>query len=70
MPDQAEGWKEFYIRAIDYLEALNTDEDRPDGSKRGWKQVKMFQGEDRKNLQTLVDNNTITPETQQTPKLL
>ena len=28
----------------------------------------MFQGEDRQALQSLIDNNTITPEDQKTPK--
>ena len=35
---------------------------------KGWKQIKMmFAGEDRQALQTLIDNNTITPEDQLTP---
>ena len=40
--NQAEDWKEFHIRAIDYLEALYTDVETPDKSKREWKQVKMM----------------------------
>ena len=38
---------------------------------KGWKQIKMmFQCEDRKALQTLVDNITITSETHQITKLV
>ena len=35
MLNQAENQKELYIRAIDYLEALETDADTSDESKRG-----------------------------------
>ena len=52
-PNHAGDWKEFYIRAIDYLEPLDIDVETPDGSKRGWKQVKfIFQEGDKKTLQT------------------
>ena len=61
LPNQAEDWKEFYIRAIDYLEALYIDVETLNEFRRGWKQVKiMFHGEDGKASQTLVDSNTIT----------
>ena len=66
--DQAAGWKQFYIRALDYLEALDIDPDLQDENKRGWCQIKMmFQGDDRQALQNLIDNNIITPEDQLTP---
>ena len=66
--DQAIEWRQFYIRVIDYLEALDIDPDQEDETKRGWRQIKMmFQGEDGQALQTLLDNNTITPEDQHTP---
>ena len=65
--NQAEEWKQFYIRAIDYLEALDIDPDKADKTKWGWHQIKMmFQGEDSHTLQSLLDNNTITPEDQLT----
>ena len=60
--DQAAEWKQFYIRAVNYLEAPDIDPDQEDETKRGWRQIKMmFQGEDRQALQTLLNNNTITP---------
>ena len=49
--NQAAEWKQFYIRAIDYLEALDIDPDKEDETKRGWHQIKVvFQGEDRQAL--------------------
>ena len=66
--DQASAWKQFYPRAIDYLETLEIDPEREDETKEGWKKIKMmFTGNDRQALQTLIDNNTITPEDQLTP---
>ena len=66
--DQAAAWRNFYTRAIDYLETLDTDPESKDQNKKGWKQMKMmFTGEDRQALQTLTDNNMITPEDQLTP---
>ena len=66
--DQAAAWREFYTRALDYLETLDTDPEVEDEHKKRWKQMKMmFTGEDRQALQTLIDNNTITPEDQHTP---
>ena len=59
-----EDWKAFYTRALNYLEALNIGTDEPDETKTGWKQFKMmFEGED---WQSLLDNETITPEHQKT----
>ena len=38
---------------------------------RGWRQIKMmFEDEDCLALQTLIDNQTITPAAQQTPSLV
>ena len=59
--DQPTAWREFYTRAIDYLETIDIGPEEEDQHKRGWKQIKiMFTGEDRQALQTLIDNNTIT----------
>ena len=50
------------------LETLDIDLGRQDENKCGWKQIKMmFQGVDRQTLQTMIDNNTIMQEDQQTP---
>ena len=69
MPQQTQEWKNFYTRVLDYLETLDIDPEAQDDARRGWKQIKMmFQGEDRQVLQSLIDNNTITPEDQKTPK--
>ena len=66
--DQAAAWREFYMSTIDYLESLDIDTEAEDENKKGWKQIKMmFTGEDRQELQTLIDNNTITQEDQCTP---
>ena len=66
--DQASAWRQFYTRAIDYLETLEIDPEREDITRKGWKQIKMmFTGNDRQALQTLTDNNTITPEDQLAP---
>ena len=66
--DQAAVWKEFYMRAIHYLETLDIETEAEDENKKGWKQIKMmFTGEDRQALQTLIDKNTITQEDQCTP---
>ena len=60
-----EDWKVFYTRAINYLEALNIDAEKADNQKSGWKQLKMmFEGEGWKTLQSLINNGTITPESQ------
>ena len=63
-------WKDFYIRAIDYLKTIDIDPRKEDQQLKGWKQIKMmFTGEDRRALQTLIDNNTITAADQCTPTL-
>ena len=63
--DQASAWRQFYTRDNNYLEILGINPEREDETKKGWKQIKMmFIGEDRQELQTLIDNNTITPEDQ------
>ena len=50
------------------METLDIDPERQDENKCGWKQIKMmFQDEDRQTLQTMIDNNTISQEDQQTP---
>ena len=55
--NQAEEWKTFYVRAIDYVETLDIDIEPSYQTKMGWKQIKMmFTGEDRQALQTLIDN--------------
>ena len=52
---------------LDFLETLDTDPEKEDQTKCGWRQIKkIFQGEDRQTLQTLINNNTITPEDQLT----
>ena len=66
--DKPTAWREFYTRVIDYLETIDIDSEQEDQYKRGWKQIKMmFTGEDRQALQTMIDNNTITPADQCTP---
>ena len=66
--NQPVAWREFYIRALDYLETLNIDPEKADQTKKGWKQIKMmFTREDRQTLQTMIDNNTVTAEHQLTP---
>ena len=69
-PSQSEDWKVFYTRALDYLEAFNIDTNEADDWHTGWKKLKMmFEGEDRQTCQSLVDNGTITPESERTPQL-
>ena len=69
-PNQADAWKSFYTRALDFLEALDIDPDVEDQGKKGWRQIKMmFEDEDHLALQTLIDNQTITPAAQWTPSL-
>ena len=67
-PDQTQKWKTFYTRVLDFLETLDMDPEKQDEANRGWKQIKMMlKGEDRQVLQTLINNNTISPEDQLTP---
>ena len=66
--NQPAAWRDFYTRAIDYLETLDIDPEQEGQHKKGWKQIKMmFTGEDRQALQTMIDNNTITQADQCTP---
>ena len=63
--------KSFYTRALDFLEALDIDSDVEDQGKKGWRQIRMmFKDEDHLALQTLIDNQTISPDAQQTPSLV
>ena len=58
--DQPTAWEDFYIRALDYLETLRIKPDVEDREMKGWTEIKMmFTGEDRRALQTLIDNDTI-----------
>ena len=69
-PNQANAWKSFYTRALDFLEAPDIDPDAEDQGKKGWMQIKMmFKDEDHIALETLIDNQTISPGAQQTPSL-
>ena len=68
--DQPTAWRDFYLRAIDYLETLYINPEEEDQQRRGWEQITMmFTGENRQTLQTLIDNNTITAADQRTPIL-
>ena len=59
--DQPTAWRDFYLRALDYLELLRIQPEEEDQLKRGWEQITtMFTGENRQILQTLIDNNIIT----------
>ena len=70
-PNQVDAWKSFYTQALDFLEALDIDPNVEDQGKKGWRQIKMmFEDEDCLALQTLIDNQTITPAAQQTPSLV
>ena len=54
-------WKAFYTRALNYLDALEIETNEADDHCKGWKQLKlMFEGDDRKALQSLIDSGTIT----------
>ena len=69
--NQADAWKSFYTRGLDFLEALNIDPDVEDQGKKGWRQIKMmFEDEDCLALQTLIDNQTISPDAQLTLSLM
>ena len=68
-PNQSEDWSVFYTRALDYLDALDIELETADQSCKGWKQLKlMFEGEDRKALQSLIDSGVVTPKYMLTPK--
>ena len=60
--------EELLHQGNDFLETLDIDPERQDENKHSWKQIKMmFQGDDRQTLQTIINNNTIIAEDQQTP---
>ena len=66
-PNQAEEWKYFYTRVLDFLEALDIDPDVEGQGKKGWYQIKMMsERDDCQALQTFIDNQAISPDTQQT----
>ena len=68
-PNQSEDWSIFYTRVLDYLDALNIEPEVADESHKGWKQLKlMFEGEDRKALQSLIDSGVMTAEHMLKPK--
>ena len=59
----------FYTRGLDYLDALDIEPDVADESCKSWKQLKlMFEAEDRKALQSLIDSSVVTPEHMLEPK--
>ena len=61
--NQAEKWKLFYTRTLDFLKALGVNPDEEDQGRKGWHDLKiMFEGDDHQGLQTLIVNNTILPE--------
>ena len=67
-PNQSEDLRIFYMRAINYLDALYIETDQVDNCHKGWKQLKlMFKGNGRQALQTLIDNGTIMEESMKTP---
>ena len=64
-PQQSKDWRSFYTKAINYLETLNIDATESNDNKTSWKQLKIvFRGEDRQ----LINNETITPESQKVPQ--
>ena len=68
--DHPTTWRDFYLRALDYLELLRIQPKEEDQLQRGWEQITtMFTGENRQILQTLIDNNIITAADQRTPIL-
>ena len=68
LPQQSEDWRVFYTRTIDYLEALNINVEEANDHRTSWKQLKMiFEGKDWQTLQTLINNGTITLESQKMP---
>ena len=47
-PHHSEDWNVFYTRVLDYLEAVNINNDEADDGHTSWKQLKMmFKGKDR-----------------------
>ena len=67
--NQSEDWGVLYTRVVDYVDALDIELDEADESCKGWKQLKlMFKGEDRKALQTFIDNGVMTTEHMKTTR--
>ena len=67
--NQSGDWSVFYTGALDYLYTLDIELEEADESLKGWKQLKlMFEGEDRKALQTVIDNVVMTPDHMKTSK--
>ena len=68
-PNQSENCSTFYTRALDYLDALDIEPEVADESCKGWKQLKlMFEGKDRKALQSLIDCGVMTSDHMLKPK--
>ena len=68
-PNQSEDWSTLYTRALDYLDALDIEAEVADESCKGWKQLKlMFEGDDRKAHQSLIDSGVGTAEHMLKPK--
>ena len=68
-PNQFEDWSAFYNRALDYLDTLDFEPEVADESHKGWKQLKlMFEGKDRKALQSLIDGRVMSAEHMLKPK--
>ena len=68
-PNQSEDWSVFDTRALDYVDAFDIEPEVADQACKGWKQLKlMFEGEDRKALQSLIDSGVVTAEHMLTPK--
>ena len=42
MQNQAEEWKLFYTRAVNFLGALDINPDEEDQNKKGWQKIKMM----------------------------
>ena len=69
-PNKSEDWSNFYTRALDYLDALDIEPEVADESHKGWKQLNlMFEGEDRKALQSLIHSGVLTTEHMLKPKV-
>ena len=68
--NQSEDWSAFYTRALDYLDALDIEPEVADESHKAWKQLKLiFEGEDKKALQSLIDSGVVTAEHMLKPKV-
>ena len=68
-PNQSEDWSAFYTRVLYYLDAFDIEPKVADESHKGWKQLKlMFESEDRKALQSLIDSGVLTVDHMLKPK--